>query len=72
MGSGEYASAREFAVQACATKENLPAAWNTLGVTSQLIDENEDAEKAYEKALGALFAKESYSLDANTSKVRHD
>uniref|UniRef100_A0A7S0BRM3 UDP-N-acetylglucosamine--peptide N-acetylglucosaminyltransferase SPINDLY n=1 Tax=Rhodosorus marinus TaxID=101924 RepID=A0A7S0BRM3_9RHOD len=63
IGSGEYSSAREFALQACARNETLPAAWNTLGVTSQLVDELEDAEKAYIKALGAALARESYIMD---------
>jgi len=72
MGSGEYASAREFALQACARNENLPAAWNTLGVTSQLINEVEFAGRTYEKALGAVLARESYALEGNVLEGKEE
>uniref|UniRef100_A0A6T6CIT4 UDP-N-acetylglucosamine--peptide N-acetylglucosaminyltransferase SPINDLY n=1 Tax=Compsopogon caeruleus TaxID=31354 RepID=A0A6T6CIT4_9RHOD len=54
LGSGEYPSSRDFAMQAICRDESLLASWNCLGVSSLLLDELSHAEKAFGKALDAV------------------
>lgn len=62
MGTGEYASARDFAVQAVSRTSKFEAGWNALAVASQLSDDVGQAQKAYEKAI--QLVKSKYDKDA--------
>lgn len=51
MGTGEYSSARDFAVQAVSRCTSMESGWNALAVASQLNDEIAEAVKSYEKGI---------------------
>ena len=51
MGTGEFSSSREFAVQAVARDDTVEAAWNSMAVSCQLNDERSQAERCYQKAI---------------------
>lgn len=51
MGTGEFASSREFAMQAIARDDSVEAGWNSMAVSCQLNAEVPEAEKCYGKAV---------------------
>lgn len=63
LSTGEYASAREFSVQAVSRSSNVEAGWNALGVASQLNVDSENAKKAYETAIEVI--RSNYMTDGS-------
>ena len=55
MGTGEYTSARDFAVQAVSRNPSIESAWSALGVAYQLNDELSEANSAYDKAISVIM-----------------
>ena len=55
MGTGEYSSARDFAVQAVSRSCEMESGWNSLAVAYQLNDETGEAKKGYEKAVRVIL-----------------
>lgn len=51
MGTGEYQSARDFAVQAVSRNGSIESGWNALAVASQLSDDVSESQRAYDKAI---------------------
>lgn len=54
LGTGEYQSARDFAIQGIMRNQDIEAAWNALGVATQLTGDIAEAEGAYEKAISLV------------------
>ncbi len=55
LGTGRYASSKDFSVQAVSRNSGLEAAWNSLAVSSQLNDNIDDSLKAYTRAVEAVM-----------------
>lgn len=72
LGTGRYTSSRDFSVQAVSRNENLESAWNTLAVSSQLNDNTEDAQKAYNRGLESIEQNYSSSAGKNLSDEASD
>lgn len=71
MGTGEYSSARDFAIQAVSRIGNLEAGWNALGVSYELNDELEEAAQAFEKAYLAILANFASESDSVAVSAEH-
>lgn len=59
LGTGEYISARDFAVQGVSHDAQCEASWNALAVAMQLNDEGEEALSSYYKAVSLAKLKHS-------------
>lgn len=54
LGTGEYLSARDFAMQGIVRNDDIEAAWNALAVATQLTGDTAEAEGAYDKAISLV------------------
>lgn len=59
LGTGEYLSARDFAMQGIFRNDDNEAAWNALAVATQLAGDAAEAEGAYDKAVS--FVRSNYN-----------
>lgn len=55
MGTGEYSSGRDFAVQADSRSCKMESGWNSLTIAYQLSDETGEARKGYDKAVRVIL-----------------
>lgn len=59
LGTGEYLSAKEFAMQGVSRNVRCEAGWNALAVAMQLNDESDQAMSSYVEAIRLAKAKHS-------------
>lgn len=69
LGTGEYLSAREFAVQGVSRDVRCEAGWNALAVAMQLNDESDQAMSSYLEAVRLARTKHSIAGGSDPSAM---